>query len=88
MMLLQKLMILSIILTSAPFEYSNSHTMKEAAEAIQLLKGISLLISQQRNSALNHIGVSQILYKYVLRRSKNQHIRLSITEIISTEKTP
>ena len=56
MMLLQKLMILSIILTSAPFEYSNSHTVKEAAEAIQLLKGISLLISQQRNSALNHIG--------------------------------
>lgn len=56
MMLLQKLMILSIILTSAPFEYSNSHTVKEAAEAIQLLKEISLLISQQRNSALNHIG--------------------------------
>ncbi len=56
MMLLQKLMILSIILTSAPFEYSNSHTVKEAAEAIQLLKGISLLISRQRNSALNHIG--------------------------------
>lgn len=72
----------------AIFEYSNSHTVKEAAEAIKLLKGTSLLISQQRNSALNHIGVSQILYKYVLRRSKNQQIRLSITEIISTEKTP
>lgn len=55
----------------AIFEYSNSHTVKEAAEAIKLLKGTSLLISQQRNSALNHIGVSQILYKYVLRRSKN-----------------
>ena len=62
----------------AIFEYSNSHTVKEAAEAIKLLKGTSLLISQQRNSALNHIGVSQILYKYVLRRSKNQQIRLSI----------
>ncbi|WP_259762148.1 MULTISPECIES: hypothetical protein [Lactococcus] len=42
----------------AIFEYSNSHTVKEAAEAIKLLKGTSLLISQQRNSALNHIGVS------------------------------
>ena len=40
----------------AIFEYSNSHTVKEAAEAIKLLKGISLLKSQQRNSALNHIG--------------------------------
>ena len=70
----------------AIFEYSNSHTVKEATEAIKLLKGTSLLISQQRNSALNHIGVSQILYKYVLRRSKNQQIRLSITEIISTAK--
>ena len=39
----------------AIFEYSNSHTVKEAAEAIQLLKGISLLISQQRNSALIQI---------------------------------
>lgn len=87
-MLLQKLMILSIILTSAPFEYSNSHTVKVAAEAIQLLKGIGLLISQQRNSALNHTGVSQILYKYVLRLSKNQQIRLSIAEIINTAKTP
>ena len=88
MMLLQKLMILSIILTSAPFEYSNSHTVKEAAEAIQLLKGTSLLISQQRNSALNHIGVSQILYKYVLRRINNQQTRLSVAEIINTTKTP
>ncbi len=32
-----------------------------AAEAIKLLKGISLLKSQQSNSALNHIRVSQIL---------------------------
>lgn len=40
----------------AIFEYSNSHTVKEAAEAIRLLKGTSLLISQQRNSALNHMG--------------------------------
>lgn len=62
--------------------------MKVAAEAIQLLKGISLLISQQRNSTLNHTGVSQILYKYVLRLSKNQQIRLSIAEIINTAKTP
>lgn len=62
--------------------------MKVAAEAIQLLKGISLLISQQRNSALNHTGVSQKLYKYVLRLSKNQQIRLSIAEIINTAKTP
>ncbi len=88
MMLLQKLMILSIILTSAPFEYSNSHTVKETAEAIKLLKGTSLLISQQRNSALNHIGVSQILYKYVLRRINNQQTRLSVAEIINTTKTP
>ena len=43
----------------AIFEYSNSHTVKEAAEAIKLWKGTSLLISQQRNSALNHIGVSK-----------------------------
>ena len=72
----------------AIFEYSNSHTVKEAAEAIKLLKGISLLKSQQSNSALNHIRVSQILYKYFLRRNQSQQIRLSITEIISTAKTP
>ncbi|MBM6602611.1 recombinase family protein [Pediococcus acidilactici] len=72
----------------AIFEYSNSHTVKEAAEAIKLLKGISLLKSQQSTSALNHIRVSQILYKYFLRRNQNQQIRLSITEIISTAKTP
>ncbi len=59
-----------------------------AAEAIKLLKGISLLKSQQSNSALNHIRVSQILYEYFLRRNQNQQIRLSITEIISTAKTP
>lgn len=85
----------------AIFEYSNSHTVKEAAEAfnisprtvqyikklfilqfltkaIKLLKGISLLKSQQSNSALNHIKVSQILYKNFLRRNQNQQIRLSI----------
>ena len=59
-----------------------------AAEAIKLLKGISLLKSQQSNSALNHIRVSQILYKNFLRRNQNQQIRLSITEIINTAKTP
>lgn len=58
------------------------------SEVNKLLKGISLLKSQQRNSALIHIRVSQILYKYVLRRIKNQQIRLSIAEIISTAKTP
>ncbi|RDG17799.1 hypothetical protein DQM17_14020, partial [Lacticaseibacillus paracasei] len=57
-------------------------------KAIKLLKGISLLKSQQSTSALNHIRVSQILYKYVLRRIQNQQIRLSITEIISTAKKP
>lgn len=67
---------------------ANMSVFQAAAEAIQLLKGISLLISQQRNSALNHTGVSQILYKYVLRLSKNQQIRLSIAEIINTAKTP
>ncbi|KEH51450.1 hypothetical protein FD61_10415 [Streptococcus macedonicus] len=45
-------------------------------------------VASKRNSALNHIRVSQILYKYVLRRIKNQEIRLSIAEIINTAKTP
>ena len=58
------------------------------SEVNKLLKGISLLESQQRNSALNHIRVSQILYKYVLRRINNQQIRLSVAEIINTAKTP
>ncbi|WP_311318430.1 enterotoxin A family protein [Leuconostoc mesenteroides] len=58
------------------------------SEVNKLLKGISLLKSQQRNSALNHIRVSQILYKYVLRRINNQQIRLSVAEIINTAKTP
>lgn len=57
---------------------------------IQILKIIKIYKRQLRTyqTRIIHIRASQILYKYVLRRSKNQQIRLSITEIISTAKTP